>query len=138
MNIFARVKEIGFPQNTHVVNAHSCPLTTYSLKIYNDSLSCHWFFALQFQTHTFLPKSFPQSRTSLIHNIIWYRAPIFTFLTFIIVKGKNNKKKKKKRKRKKKPNKQTNKQKMNKKPLLKTPQYFFFTFFPLLYCWLLA
>ena len=134
MNIFARVKEIGFPQNTHVVNAHSCPLTTYSLKIYNDSLSCHWFFALQFQTHTFLPKSFPQSRTSLIHNIIWYRAPIFTFLTFIIVKGKNNKKKEKEKRNP--TNKQTNKQKMNKKTKnlclkrLSKPQYFFFHFFP--------
>ena len=84
---------------------------------------------LLFQTHTFLPKSFLYSRTLLIHNIIWYRAPIFTFLTFIIVKGKKQRQQQK--------TKQTNKRKIKTKKLpLKTPKqtaifiyYFSLSFF---------
>ena len=50
---YSRVwKKSAFAKTLIVVNAHSCLLATYSL-------SYRWFFAPQFQTHTFLPKSFP-------------------------------------------------------------------------------
>ena len=118
MNIFARVKEIGLRQNTHMVNAHSCLFTT-------NSLAAGSLFLSSKPTPSF-PNLSPQSRTSLIHNIIWYRAPIFTFLTFIIVKGKR------KQQQQKNP---TNKQKINQKTknFRLTPKQtaiFFSLFFP--------
>ena len=121
MYIFARVKEIGLRQNTRVVNAHSCLSTTFS---FSPMVLC----SLVPNPH--LPfQVFPLSRTSLIHNIIGYRA----FLTFIIVKGKknNNKKTKKKKHQQKQKKRKEKKKEINQNFRLKRlgkPQYIFIIF----------
>ena len=107
-------------QNTHVVNAHSCLLTTYSI-------SYRWFFAPQFQTHTFPSQIFP-----LITDFINSQHYLVSCANFYFSYFHNSLRKKKQQQQQ-----QTNKRKIKTKRLpLKMPKqtaifiYYFSLLFP--------
>ena len=127
MYIFARVKEIGFRQNTSVVNAHSCLSTTYS---FSPLVVC----SLVPNPH--LPSQVFPVITDFIdsqHCSVW----CFSYFHNSLREKKNQQQQQQQQ------NTNKNKKKIKKLPL-KTPKqtaiyiYYFSLFFPFLYTWLLT